>query len=62
MGRNASKTQPPPFGWKGVLQSEVFGPGTPGQRLWENGTVSRLLAAGPLSAARHHLREHLLMR
>ncbi|MCP9928813.1 DUF4236 domain-containing protein [Cyanobium sp. CH-040] len=31
-----------------VLQSEVFGPGTPGQRLWEEGTVSRLLANGSL--------------
>jgi hypothetical protein len=30
----------------GVLQSAVFGPGIPGQRLWENGTVSRLLADG----------------
>jgi hypothetical protein len=32
----------------GVLQSEVFGPGTPGQRLWQQGTVSRLLADGSL--------------
>lgn len=32
----------------GVLHSEVFGPGTPGQRLWESGTVSRLLADGSL--------------
>jgi hypothetical protein len=31
-----------------VLQQEVFGPGTPGQRLWESGTVSRLLADGSL--------------
>jgi hypothetical protein len=31
-----------------VLQSEVFGPGTPGQRLRESGTVSRLLATGSL--------------
>ncbi|MFO8238944.1 MAG: DUF4236 domain-containing protein [Prochlorococcaceae cyanobacterium] len=29
-----------------VLRQEVFGPGTPGQRLWEQGTVSRLLAGG----------------
>jgi hypothetical protein len=34
----------------GVLQSEVFGPGTPGQRLWETGTVSRLLADGAIGA------------
>jgi hypothetical protein len=32
----------------GVLQSEVFGPGTPGQRLWEEGTVSRLLSDAAL--------------
>lgn len=38
----------------GVLQSKVFGPGTPGERLWEEGTVSRLLAddtIGPRVAA-----------
>jgi len=33
-----------------VLQSEVFGPGTPGQQLWDEGTVSRLLAIGSLGA------------
>jgi len=27
-----------------VLRQEVFGPGTPGQWVWEQGTVSRLLA------------------
>jgi hypothetical protein len=32
----------------GVLHSEVFGPGTPGQRLWEEGTVSRLLSDAAL--------------
>ncbi|MGB5136811.1 MAG: DUF4236 domain-containing protein [Prochlorococcaceae cyanobacterium] len=31
-----------------VLQQELFGPGTPGQQLWEQGTVSRLLADGSL--------------
>ena len=31
-----------------VLQQEVFGPGTPGQQLWEEATVSRLLADGSL--------------
>jgi len=29
-----------------VLRQEVFGPGTPGQRLWDEGTVSRLLGDG----------------
>ena len=33
-----------------VLQQEVFGPGAPGQRLWQNGTISRLLADGSLGA------------
>jgi len=33
-----------------VLQSEVFGPGTPGQELWEQGTVSRLLADDAIGA------------
>ncbi|MCP9887836.1 DUF4236 domain-containing protein [Cyanobium sp. ATX 6A2] len=32
----------------GVLQTKVFGPGTPGQRLWEQGLVSRLLVDGSL--------------
>ncbi|MGL6135274.1 MAG: hypothetical protein ACRC1L_13960 [Prochlorococcaceae cyanobacterium] len=32
----------------GVLQTKVFGPGAPGQRLWEQGLVSRLLADGSL--------------
>ncbi|TVS06939.1 MAG: DUF4236 domain-containing protein [Cyanobium sp. PLM2.Bin73] len=32
----------------GVLQSELFAPGTAGQRLWEQGAVSRLLADGSL--------------
>ena len=32
----------------GVLRQEVFGPGTPGQQLWEQGTVSRLLADGTI--------------
>ena len=32
----------------GVLQTKVFGPGTPGERLWEQGLVSRLLADGSL--------------
>ncbi|MCU0530187.1 MAG: DUF4236 domain-containing protein [Cyanobium sp. Prado107] len=31
-----------------VLQSEVFGPGTPGQQLWEQDMVSRLLTNGRL--------------
>jgi hypothetical protein len=31
-----------------VLQQEVFGPGTLGHQLWENGTVSLLLADGSL--------------
>jgi hypothetical protein len=31
-----------------VLQSEVFGPGTPGLQLWDEGTVSRLLTNGTL--------------
>ncbi|MGB5135853.1 MAG: DUF4236 domain-containing protein [Prochlorococcaceae cyanobacterium] len=31
-----------------VLHQELFGPGTPGQQLWEQGTVSRLLADGSL--------------
>ena len=33
-----------------VLQQEVFGPGTPGQRLWQNGTISRMLADGAIGA------------
>ncbi len=32
----------------GVLKHELFAPGTPGARLWENGSVSRLLADGSL--------------
>ncbi|MEX1317081.1 MAG: hypothetical protein AB1Z22_08150 [Synechococcaceae cyanobacterium] len=32
----------------GALQSEVFGPESPGQALWESGKVSRLLADGSL--------------
>jgi hypothetical protein len=31
-----------------VLRQEVFGPGTPGQQLWEQGTVSRLLGDGTI--------------
>lgn len=33
------------------LQSEVFGPGTSGQRLREQGTVSRLVADASISAS-----------
>jgi hypothetical protein len=34
----------------GVLQRELFAPGSPGEQLWEQGLVSRLLADGSLSA------------
>ena len=33
-----------------VLHRELFAPGSPGERLWEHGLVSRLLTDGSLSA------------
>ena len=34
----------------GVLRQELFAAGSPGEQLWENGLVSRLLADGSLGA------------